>query len=97
MIVGVARIALSIPGNDSLKGKRSVVKPIVQKLMNKFPVHAAEVDDLDFHESAVIGLTLCGNDQKHVNSVLSHAIDWVEEHQFDAVVEDVETEFLHVL
>jgi hypothetical protein len=97
MIVGVVRIDLSIPENDSLKGKRSVVRPIVQKVMNKFNIHAAEVDQLDFHQSATIGLTMCGNDQRHVNEVLSKAVDWVENHQFDAVVEDIEMEFMHVL
>lgn len=97
MIVGVARIALSIPGNDSLKGKRSVVKPLVLKLMNKFQLHAAEVEDQDFHQSAVIGIVLAGNDQRYVNSVLSKAVAWVEEHSFDAIVEDVETQFLDVL
>ena len=97
MIVGIARVDLEIPENDSLKGKRSVVKPIVLKVMNKFHIHAAEVDDLDSHDSAVIGLTLVGNDQRHVNSVLSKAVDWIEHHQFEANVVDIETEFMHVL
>lgn len=97
MIVGVARVDLEIPENNSLKGKRSVIKPIVMKVMNKFNVHAAEVDDLDSHDTAVIGLTLCGNDQRHVNEVLSKAVDWIEHRQFEANVTDIETEFMHVL
>jgi uncharacterized protein YlxP (DUF503 family) len=93
MWVGVVRIDLEIPENDSLKGKRSVVKPIVMKVKNKFSIHAAEVDDLDSHDTAVIGLVMCGNDQQHVNEVLSKAVDWVEHHQFDANVTDIEMQF----
>lgn len=94
MIVGVARVELEIADNDSLKGKRSVIKPIIVKLMNKFSLHAAEVGRLDAHEAATIGLVLCGNDQRHVNEVLSKAVDWLENHQFDAHVADVEMEFI---
>ena len=94
MWVGVVRVDLEIPENDSLKGKRSVVKPIIMKVMNKFTIHAAEVDDLDSHDTAVIGLVMCGNDQRHVNEVLSKAVDWIEHHQFDANVADIEMEFM---
>lgn len=97
MIVGVARVDLELVDIGSLKDKRSIVKPIVLKVMNKFNIHAAEVDDLDSHDSAVIGLVLCGNDQRHVNSVLSKAVDWIENHQFEAHVADIEMEFMHVL
>lgn len=97
MIVGVARVDLELTDIGSLKDKRSIVKPIVQKVMNKFNIHAAEVDDQDVHDSAVIGLTMCANEQKHVNEVLSKAVDWIENHQFDAHVADVEMEFLQVL
>lgn len=97
MIVGVARVDLEMADIGSLKDKRSIVKPIVLKVMNKFNIHAAEVDDLDSHDTAVIGLVLCGNDQRHVNSVLSKAVDWIENHQFDAHVADIEMEFMHVL
>lgn len=97
MYIGVARVELELTDIGSLKDKRSIVKPIVQKVMNRFHLHAAEVEDNDLYDSAVIGLTLCGNEQRHVNEVLSKALDWIEHHQFEAYVADVETEFLQVL
>ena len=97
MIIGVARVELEIPENDSLKGKRSVVRPLVQKIMNRFHVHAAEVDFLDSHESSAIGIVVCGNDQRHLNEVLSKVVDWVENGQFEANVTDIEMTFLHAL
>ena len=94
MIIACATVDLELTDIGSLKDKRSIVKPIVLKLMNKFSLHAAEVDQLDAHDAATIGLVLCANDQQHANSVLSKAIDWLENHQFDAHVADVETQFI---
>ena len=96
MIVAVARVDLELTDIGSLKDKRSIVKPIVLKLMNKFNVQAAEVDQLDDHDAATIGIVMCANEQRHANEVLSKAIEWLEHHQFDAHVADVETQFIDV-
>ena len=96
MWIAVAKVDLELTDIGSLKDKRSIVKPIVLKLMNKFNVQASEVDQLDDHDAATIGIVLCANEQKHANEVLSKAIDWLENHQFDAHVADVETQFIDV-
>ena len=93
MIVGVLKVELELTDIGSLKDKRSVVKPIVQKIMNRFSVHAAEVAQQDTHDAATIGVVMCGNEQRHVNEVLSKVQDWLEEHQFEAHVADVELAF----
>ncbi|MFT4199370.1 DUF503 domain-containing protein [Gordonia sp. (in: high G+C Gram-positive bacteria)] len=54
----------------SLKQKRSVVKPIVAELKRRFAVSAAEVDHLDLHRRAGIGVGLVGPDQRHLVDVL---------------------------
>lgn len=94
MIIAVAKVDLELTDIGSLKDKRAIVKPIVLKLMNKFSVHAAEVDQQDVHDAATIGIVLCANEQRHANEVLSKAIDWLEHHQFEAHVADVETQFM---
>ena len=96
MFIAVAKVDLELTDIGSLKDKRSIVKPIVQKLMNKFSVHAAEVDQLDAHDAATIGIVMCANDQRFANEVLSKAVDWLENHQFEAHVADVETQFIDV-
>lgn len=96
MIVGVLKVDLDLTDIGSLKDKRSVVRPIVLKLMNKFSVHAAEVDQQDVHDAATLGVVMCGNEQKHVNEVLSKVQDWLEHHQFEASVADVEMEFIRL-
>ena len=70
MVVGVCRLAFSLPGNASLKGKRSVVRRIVDRTRAKFNAAVAEVDDLDSHRRAVIGVAVVSNDSRHANSML---------------------------
>ena len=44
MNVGVCRINLRLPENESLKGKRRILKSIISRVGNKFNVAIAEVD-----------------------------------------------------
>jgi uncharacterized protein YlxP (DUF503 family) len=70
MIVGICRIVLSLPGNDSLKGKRKVVRQILDRVRHKFNAAASEVDDMDVHQRAVLGIAVVSNDTSHANSML---------------------------
>ena len=63
-------MAFSLPGNASLKGKRSIVRRIVDRTRAKFNVAVAEVADMDAHRRAVIGLAVVSNDARHANSML---------------------------
>jgi uncharacterized protein YlxP (DUF503 family) len=72
MVVGVCRVTFLLPGNASLKGKRSVVRRIVERTRGKFNAAVAEVDELDAHRRAVIGVSVVSNDARHANSMLDH-------------------------
>ncbi|QKT09116.1 DUF503 domain-containing protein [Gordonia sp. X0973] len=54
----------------SLKQKRSLVKPIVAELKRRFAVSAAEVDHLDLHRRAAIGVGVVSPDRAHLVDVL---------------------------
>ncbi|MFT3899928.1 MAG: DUF503 domain-containing protein [Gordonia sp. (in: high G+C Gram-positive bacteria)] len=54
----------------SLKQKRSVVKPIVAELRRRFGISVAEVDHLELHRRAAIGVSVVGPDQRHLVDVL---------------------------
>ncbi len=88
MFVGVCRLDLSIEDNFSLKGKRAVVKRVIQRTRNRFNIAMAEVDDNDVHSRAVLGFAVVSNDKRFVNSVLDKVIDFIEE-LGDAPIEDV--------
>jgi uncharacterized protein YlxP (DUF503 family) len=70
MVVGICRVSFSLPGNDSLKGKRSIVRRIIDRTRAKFNVAVAEVAALDSHRNAVLGFAVVSNDGRHANSML---------------------------
>jgi uncharacterized protein YlxP (DUF503 family) len=77
MVVGICRIVLSLPGNDSLKGKRSVVRSILERARTRFHVAAAEVADMDAHRRATLGFVVVSNDARHVESMLDKLVGFV--------------------
>src|SRR5690606_15404259 len=79
VVVGVLQITLLLHGNDSLKGKRSVVKSLIERTTNRFNVSMAEVGSNDDHQRALLGVSAVGNDQSFVNSVLDKVLDAVED------------------
>jgi uncharacterized protein YlxP (DUF503 family) len=78
MVVGICSIDLRIPGNDSLKGKRSVVRRIKERVKHTFNVSIAEVADLDLLQRAGLGIAFVSNDASHVHSTLSKVVNFVE-------------------
>lgn len=96
MIVGSCLIELDIPGAQSLKDKRSVVKSILTRLQNQFKISAAEVGDLDYWRSAEIGLAVVSNSAPHASEVLQKAVRYIESGHWNAEITDVqyETEYM---
>ncbi len=82
MYVGVARLVLSVPGAQSLKDKRAVVRRVRDRLLARFDCSVAEVGMLDEHQRAELGFSLIGGDHQVVERVLGeiveHAIESAE-------------------
>ncbi|MEE8540946.1 MAG: DUF503 domain-containing protein [Desulfobacterales bacterium] len=68
MVVGLGNIQLRLHDCRSLKGKRKVVKAIIQRIRNNFNASVAEVGSNDIHQRAEIGFALVGNDRTVINS-----------------------------
>jgi uncharacterized protein YlxP (DUF503 family) len=96
MHVGVARVALQLAENSSLKGKRTVVKSVVQRVRNRFNVAIAEVDTQDTWEIVTLGMVCVSDDPRHANEMLSKVIDFIESERLDAEVGGVELELIPV-
>ncbi len=94
MFVGVARVKLHLPENQSLKGKRQVIKPIITRVQNQFNVAVAEVGDQDLWQSSEIGIACVSDDAQHVSEVLGKVLAFVEGSRIDAEVVDYETEVI---
>ena len=87
MIVGVCTIDLRIPGIDSLKGKRSVVRKIKDRVKNTFNVSIAEVEDLDKLRRVGLGIALVSNDSSHVHSTLSKVVEFIDHMYVAEIIE----------
>ncbi len=89
--VGCCKIELRIPGSDSLKAKRRVVKSVKERVQARFNVAIAEVDRLDDWQRATLGVVTVSNDSRLVDAMLSKVVNWVELNG-DVLVVDYEIE-----
>jgi len=96
MNVGVAKINLRIPENQTLKGKRQVLHSIIAKVRDKFNVAVAEVDNGDRWQIATIGISYVSNDNRHANEVMDHIVDYICSIRLDVEVLECEVETLSV-
>lgn len=79
MIVGGCSLTLYLHGNNSLKGKRSVVSSIKSRVKNKFNIAIAEVGEQGDHRRIVIGISTVSGDRNKVLEVLDHAVNFIED------------------
>ena len=94
MNLGVCRIEIRVPENQSLKGKRRVLKSIIAQVKNKYNVSIAEVDDNDLWQLATIGIACVSNSTPHVNSMLSNVVDFISRSKFDIEILDYDIEVI---
>ena len=87
MVVAIARLTLIIPDNNSLKGKRKVVKSLVEKVRHRFEASVAEVGDHDLWQKAKIGVALVGNDARLLNTVLDQITKFIENQHLAEIVD----------
>ncbi len=78
MHVGVCQVQLFLPENHSLKGKRRVLKSLIQRLKNKFNLSVAETGFQDNWQQAVLGFAVLSSDHALVNRALDKILDFIE-------------------
>ena len=93
-IVGVGRIVLELHGNDSLKGKRSVLNKVKDRVKAQFNVSIAEVGAQDIHDTAILGVTAVSNSEAYLHSLLEKVVRFVERLGEAEVIAD-ETDIVH--
>lgn len=78
MVIGVCQLDFRIPENQSLKGKRHVLRKMIDRVRHRFNVAISEVGDNDLWQRGQIGICTVGNDRRHINSSLDKVIDFIE-------------------
>jgi uncharacterized protein len=95
MIVAAARLTLIIPENDSLKGKRKVLKSLIEKARHKFDAAIAEVGDNDLWQKAQVGIALVGNDQQLLEARVQQIMKFIE-NQYVVEIIDFQMELCYL-
>ena len=79
MVVGLLKIELYMNGNRSLKGKRQVLRSLIQRVKSKYVnVSISEVDSHDLWQRATIGVSCVGNETPYVNSTLDQVLKFID-------------------
>ena len=77
MNVGVCRVELRLPENQSLKGKWRVIGSIVVRLRNKYNVSVAEVGNQGLWQLATLGITCVTCHRRHADEVLPNVVGFI--------------------
>ncbi len=78
MVVGTLKIEFLLFDNRSLKGKRKVVRSMIDRVRSKFNAAIAEVGANDKWQKIELGVTTVANDRRHVDSSLNHILDFLD-------------------
>ena len=95
MVVGLGNITFRLHDCHSLKGKRRVVKSIINQMRNSFNASVAEVGSNDVHQRAVVGFALVGNNRGTINSKLDKLINMVDDLGLAEII-DTEMEIINL-
>ena len=78
MVIGCCSIKFYLHGNNSLKGKRRVVRAIKDRLKNDFNVFVTEVGDQDVWQSLHIGISAVGSNRPYMDGLISKVVDSID-------------------
>jgi len=95
MVVGTMIIELRLHDNRSLKGKRKIVRSMVDKVKHKFNVAIAEIGSNDKWQKIELGISTVGNDRRHIDSSLANVLSFLDSFYLAEIV-DSKIEIMNV-
>ena len=93
MVIGCCSLRFYLHGNNSLKGKRRVVRAIKDRLKNDFNVSIAEVGNQDVLQSLHIGISAVSSDKPYMDGLMTKVINAIDKINLADIV-DYKTEIL---
>ena len=93
MVVGVLQLDLHLHGVHSLKEKRGVVRKLLARCRNRYPVSAAEVGHQDLWQRTLVGVALVSSSEAVIAPILERLEDDLHG---EAEVIAVEVEYIHI-
>lgn len=95
MVIGVMKTTFRLPGNETLKGKRSASRSLTSRLQRRFRLAAAEIEAGANPQYLMLGIACVSDDGRHADRMLAKARDWLETNKFGLLV-DWNIELIHV-
>ncbi len=77
MVVGVAQFEIFLPYAHSLKEKRQALRKVQERVFSKFKLSVNEVDHQDLWQRAGLGFAVVGNDEKHIDSLITRTMNFI--------------------
>ena len=87
MVIGCCSIKFYLHGNNSLKGKRRIVRAIKDRLKNDFNVSVAEVGDQDVWQSLHIGISAVSPDRPYMDGLLTKMVNAIDRMNLAEIVD----------
>ena len=94
MAVALLTLELYLPLNDSLKGKRGILKPLIARLRKSFNVSVCEADAQDVLTRAVLEVVCVSGNHALAHRQLQLVANRVEGWRMDAQLIDYHIEML---
>jgi uncharacterized protein YlxP (DUF503 family) len=94
MAVGLLTLELYLPLNDSLKGKRGILKPLIARLRREFNVSVCEADAQDVLTRSVLEVACVSGNRALAHRQLQLVANRVEGWRMDAQLIDYHIEML---
>ncbi|MFP4547671.1 MAG: DUF503 domain-containing protein [Fidelibacterota bacterium] len=85
MTIGLLQMELLLPGTNSLKDKRSLLKRITNQVRKKYNVAFSELSDQDSYGRAHIGVVTLANQSSRCHSILSNTENFISQN-FDVLL-----------
>ncbi len=92
--IGILTLELRLPANGSLKGKRSVLKPLIARIRHDFNVSVAEVEAHDTWQRAVLGVACISPSAEYAHGLLQAVAHAVEAWRLDVELVDYDIELI---
>ncbi|MCL0028961.1 DUF503 domain-containing protein [Dehalococcoidia bacterium] len=95
MNVGVCKVKLRFPENQSLKGKRRVVSALCSRIHNRSNVAIAEVSDNHAWQMATLGITCVSNSSQNAEHTLNTIVSYIESTRQDVELLESQVEAIY--
>lgn len=95
MNTGICVVKLHIPGTQSLKDKRQILKSLISKLRNQYNISIAEVDDHDLWQIATLGISCVSNNSQHVDETINKIVNFISHNYPEIEIVNQEVEIIH--